>query len=429
MSGSILGALQYRDYRLLWAGGLVTYVGTWMQVFAMGWLVVQLAVKDGHPELGPLYLGLVGLARAVPGVFFGLYSGVLADTVERRRLLGLGHVIGAVVSAVLTALTFSGHVSIVWVVVLGAMLSFTTAVDSPVRHAMTPLIVKPQHMLSAVSLQVSSWHISTILGPLIGGLLIIPLGVGGVFLIKAFSHLATVWALVLMAPQRLDRRPSGQSTVGAIRESLQFIRDEPMLRWVVLGLVAASILTRPYIDVLPAFAQGPLGVGPIELSWLVTAAGIGSFLGALAMAPIGSLPRPGVALFAAYAAGAAFTFAFSRQTSLVPALVFSLLLSFMLMLAQSLTTALMQLRAPDRLRGRTMSLNSVSYNGLMPVGTMVLGSVGTVAGIDAALAASGALMGLLAVAVLLVSSAIRRLGLHPEPLPLKAVRGRVDLSS
>src|SRR5438132_3936777 len=98
---SALAALEFRDYRLFWIGLVVSNVGTWMQQFGLGWLVVQLAIRDGTPQLGPLYLGFVGLARAVPGLAFGLFGGVVADRADRRRLLIVTQTSAAMVAGIL----------------------------------------------------------------------------------------------------------------------------------------------------------------------------------------------------------------------------------------------------------------------------------------------------------------------------------------
>src|SRR5436305_5280975 len=120
---SALSALLYRDFRLFWIGLAVSNVGTWMQQFGLGWLVVQLAIRDGVPQLAPLYLGLVGLARAVPGLAFGLFGGVVADRADRRRLLVLTQSSAAIVAGILAALTISEHINIVEILLLSAMNS------------------------------------------------------------------------------------------------------------------------------------------------------------------------------------------------------------------------------------------------------------------------------------------------------------------
>src|SRR5438067_11303991 len=120
---SAWSALEHRDFRLFWIGLVVSNIGTWMQQFGLGWLVVQLAIRDGVPQLAPLYLGLIGLARALPGLAFGLFGGVVADRADRRRLLTLTQSSAAVTAAVLAALTLSGSINIVDIILVSALNS------------------------------------------------------------------------------------------------------------------------------------------------------------------------------------------------------------------------------------------------------------------------------------------------------------------
>src|SRR5437879_12049302 len=122
---SALAALDFRDFRLFWFGLVVSNIGSWMQIYGLGWLVVQLAIRDGVPQLAPFYLGLVGLARAIPGLAFGLFGGAVADRADRRRLLIVTQSSAAVVAAVLGILTLTDHIIIVAIVLLCARLSQT----------------------------------------------------------------------------------------------------------------------------------------------------------------------------------------------------------------------------------------------------------------------------------------------------------------
>src|SRR5438093_6135287 len=149
---SALAALEYRDFRLFWIGLVVSNIGTWMQQFGLGWLVVQLAIKDGVPQLAPFYLGLVGLARAVPGLAFGLFGGVVADRAERRRLLILTQTSAAALAALLGVLTISEHIHIVEVVLISAMNSIIFSFDAPTRQAMLPRLASDRELLIVIGL-------------------------------------------------------------------------------------------------------------------------------------------------------------------------------------------------------------------------------------------------------------------------------------
>src|SRR5437870_1562167 len=230
---SALSALLYRDFRLFWIGLVVSNIGTWMQQFGLGWLVVQLAIKDGVPQLAPFYLGLVGLSRALPGLAFGLFGGVVADRADRRRLLLLTQSSAAVSAAVLAILAISNQINIVEVVLISALNSIIFSFDAPTRQAMVPRLVSDRQLMSAIGLNSAAFNGATLVGPLVGGVLIIPFGVGGLMLINAFSYLAIVASLLLMRPQpAIDYGPR-LSLLESIKECLSFIRGDPVFRWVV----------------------------------------------------------------------------------------------------------------------------------------------------------------------------------------------------
>src|SRR5688572_7009575 len=402
----MLAALEYRDFRLFWFGLVVSNTGTWMQQFGLGWLVVQLAIKDGAPQLAPFYLGLVGLARAVPGLAFGLFGGVVADRADRRRLLIITQTSASIVAAVLAVLTITDRINIVEVVLISALNSIIFSFDAPTRQAMVPRLVSDKQLMSAIGLNSAAFNGATLIGPLVGGVLIIPFGVGGLMMINAVTYLAIVGALLLMRPQPAVESARNLSMLESIREGLSFIKSDPVLRWVIALSIATAMLTRPYIQLLPAEAQF-LGVGALELSWLLAASGAGALAGALATASLGSWRRRGALLVSAAVAHGTLLMLFGVQHTVLGAMVFVGLTSFAVMLFLGMANTLMQTRTPDHLRGRAMSVHTMVFMGFMPLGQMLLGSLGTVAGINTAFLAGGILVVLVSLFALLRASALR----------------------
>src|SRR2546429_3073440 len=403
---SAWSALEHRDFRLFWIGLVVSNSGTWMQQFGLGWLVVQLAIRDGVPHLAPFYLGLVGLARAVPGLAFGLFGGVVADRADRRRLLIMTQTSAAIVAGILGVLAITDHINIIEIVLISALNSIIFSFDAPTRQAMVPRLVSDKELMSAIGLNSAAFNGATLVGPLLGGVLIIPFGVGGLMLINAVSYIAIVVALLLMRPQPVIEYGPRLSLLESIKEGLSFIRSDPVLRWVVALSVATALLTRPYIQLLPAEAQ-LLGVGAVELSWLLAASGAGALGGALVTASLGGWKHRGALLVgAAFAHGTLLIF-FGLQHSLVGAMVFVGLTSLAVMVYLGMANTLMQTRTPDALRGRVMSVQTMVFIGFMPLGQMLLGSVGTVAGINTAFLFGGILVTLLAGYAAIRVSALR----------------------
>ena len=403
---SAWSALEHRDFRLFWIGLVVSNIGTWMQQFGLGWLVVQLAIKDGSPQLAPFYLGLVGLARAVPGLAFGLFGGVVADRADRRRLLIMTQTSAAIVAGILGVLTISDHINIVEIVLISALNSIVFSFDAPTRQAMVPRLVSDKELMSAIGLNSAAFNGATLVGPLLGGILIIPFGVGGLMIINAISYVSIVVALLLMRPQPVVEYGSRLSMLDSIREGLSFIRGDPVLRWVVALSVATALLTRPYIQLLPAEAQF-LGVGALELSWLLAASGGGALAGALFTASLGSWRCRGALLVAAAFAHGTLLTLFGTQHGVLGAMVFVGLTSLAVMVFLGMANTLMQTRTPDALRGRVMSVHTMVFMGFMPLGQMLLGSLGTLVGINNAFLVGGVIVTLLAGYAALRVSALR----------------------
>jgi MFS family permease len=386
-----------------------------MQMFGQGYLVVQLAVRDGVPQLAPLYLGLVGLARAIPGLTFGLFGGVVADRADRRRLLLVTQVLAATTAAVLAALTITGRIDIVQILLLGAINSLIFSFDAPTRQSMVPRLVPERDLMSAIGLNSAAFNGPQIVGPVIGGLIAAAVsagqpagslaGVGWLFAINALSYVAVVIALIFMAPVPVQGRRD-VPVLRSIREGLGYIRREPVVLWVIVLVGLTALLSRPYIQLLPAVAHD-FGVNALELSWMFGASGIGSLVGALATASLGNVRRRGLVLLGGAGAMSVLLALFGAQRSFVLALPILTLVGFTTMLFLGMANTLLQTRTPDHMLGRVMSVHTMMFMGLMPLGSMVLGSIGTLVGVSTSLVLGGTTVALVALYIALRVPAVR----------------------
>jgi len=392
---SAIAALRYRDFRLFWFGLLVSNTGTWMQMFGQGYLVVQLAIQGGVPQLAPLYLGLVGLARAVPGLSLGLFGGAVADRTDRRRLLLVTQSSAAVIAAILASLTIFGHITVPEILLLGALNSTIFAFDAPTRQSMVPRLVPKRDLLSAIGLNSAAFTGPQVIGPVLGGLIFAPfaatpfVGLGILFAINATSYIAVVIALLAMRPIPVSARKRDLPMLDAIGEGLRYIRRDPVIRWVVILSVASSLFARPYIQLLPAFAHDVLRIGAVELSWMLAAAGLGSLAGALVTASLGGFERRGLLLLGSVGAFGLFLAGFAVQRELAGTLPFLVGLGLVTMLFNGMGNTILQTKSPDHLRGRVMSVYTMVFLGLMPLGSMILGVAGTFVGTGTALLIGG----------------------------------------
>lgn len=384
---STTAALRYRDFRLFWLGMVISNVGSWMQLFGLGYLVVQLAIRDGVPQLAPFYIGLLGLARALPSLAFGLFGGVMADRADRRRLLLMTQSAATLNALLLAFLTITGQVNIVAVVAIGAVGSTIFSFDAPTRQAMVPRLVGERDLVSAIGLNSVAFNGAQLAGPVLGGILYIPFGLGGLFMINALSFLGVIAALILMRPVPAAPRRRDVTMLQSIREGLGYVRHDVVVRWIMVLTAAAALLTRPWIQLLPAFTEQILRVGAVELSWLMGASGAGALGGALVTASLGNLRRRGIVLVVSASAMSVLVAVFALQRSLVLALPLLAAVGFATMLFMGMANTLVQTRTPDHLRGRVMSVHTMVFLGVMPLGTLLLGALGTVIGVDNAIVA------------------------------------------
>ena len=360
-----------------------------MQIFALGILVVQIAEREGHTELAPFYLGLMGLARAVPGLALTLLAGAVADRVDRRRLLLLTQTTMAVNAAVLAVIAYAGAANIPIVLASAAIASGAFAFDNPARQSMVPRLVPLPVLPSAIGMQSAVFNGASIIGPFLAGILFIPIGIPGLLALNAVSFAAIIGALLAMRPLP----PLAAHTVpllASVAEGARYVRKNSTLVWilVVSGTVFSTV--GPMGQLLPAVAGESLYNGVSWLSLLLTALGLGAFTGALFGMNVGRFRRLG-RLFVAGAivngAGlAAFALTSEPVVSLVLAYVIGLSGTSMAVMGNNI----LQATTTDAYRGRVMSLWGFLFIGVMPVGQLALGVLGSLLGIHTSLFVGGA---------------------------------------
>ncbi|HEV7662926.1 MAG TPA: MFS transporter, partial [Chloroflexota bacterium] len=381
-----------------------------------GWLIVQLAERDNAPQLVPVYLGLVGLARGVPVLFAGLAAGVIADRVDRRRLLMIVQVYWAIVSIILAWLTLTDRITIGLVLWLTMLSAIAQAFDGATRQTVFPRLVPRRAWVSAVGLNSMSFNVAQFIGPMIGGFLIGPIGVGGLMVLNALSFLALIYAIFSSSPMPSvsDGRPA-VSPLRSLQESFSFVWRDPTVGWAMLLGLLGNVLARPFQLLFPAFVHDALRGDARDLSYIMTAAGIGALSGAFGTASLGALRRRGVVFSGAGIVLGGLLVAFGLQQSLWPAVMLAYCVSFASQLFVTMGSALYHTHTPDELRGRVMGLSTVVVQGGMSMGALVVGSLGAVIGIGAALAVGGGVFAASSAAALARVPALREEGTRPPP--------------
>jgi MFS family permease len=375
-------AFRHRNYRLFFAGQAISLVGTWMQQVAQGWLVLQLT----HD---PLWLGLVSLAQFGPVIVLGLFGGVIADQLPKRKTLMATQSVAMILAFVLFALTAT-HVVQVWhVMVLAALLGVANAFDMPARQSFAVEMVGRDDVANAVGLNSALFNASRILGPATAGLLIGAFDISIAFLINGISFVAVILAYLAMRDGELravaqNPRPRNWTEVVAtLAEGARYVRTTPIVLLAVTIVGLASTFGMNFSVLTPPLADNVLHVGASGFGFLMAASGIGSTLAALWVA---FQRRPGTRpiAFGAIALGLG---------SVVLALSTSFPLSLAAMavagaggisMAVTANTTI-QLAVPDHLRGRVMSFYTTIFSASVPAGGLLMGAIASAGGVPLSL--------------------------------------------
>ena len=374
---------RHRNYRLFFAGQIVSLAGTWMQNIALAWLVIELSGSA-------LAVGALAFCRFAPFLLLGLVAGVLIDRFDTRRLLVVTQALAMVVSVVLAIVTLTGSATLPLVYVLAAVGGLVLVFDAPGRQTLTFQMVGPKELQNAVALNSGLFNGSRVIGPAIAGVVIALVGTGLCFVVNAVSFLSVLVSLRLMREEELhpvEKRPETRLLAG-IREGLAWAYDAPVARVVLTVITVVSLVGFNFHVLVPLLASQTLDVGAETFGILASAFGLGALVGALAIA---SLREATTRVFVGGAAGFS---ALMLSLSLIDSVALAALLLFGLGASFALFTssanALVQLSAPSHLRGRVMSLYLFAFAGLAPVGGLVSGLLAHVGGTPLAFGVAGA---------------------------------------
>ena len=365
----VFRTLRYRNYRLFYAGQLVSLIGTWMQQVAMTWLVYRMTNS-------PFLLGVVGFAGQMPAFLMSAFAGVLADRGNRHRMLILTQSLAMAQASVLAVLTLTGAVAVWHLVSLSIFLGMVNAFDVPIRQSfLLDMIENKEDLGNAIALNSSLFNGARLIGPAIAGLIIAALGEGACFVLNALSYIAVIAALAAMEITPRKRAPTQQGVLKGLAEGFRYVAGSPPIRRILLLLAVVSLTGMPYSVLMPIFARDILGGGPNTLGFLMGATGVGALTGALLLASRKSVV--GLGRWIPLAAGvfgaglAAFTLSHAVWLSM-------LLLTFVglgMMLQIGSSNTILQTIVDDDKRGRVMSFYAICFLGMAPFGSLLAGSL------------------------------------------------------
>jgi len=353
-------ALRHRNFRLLWLGQIVSMSGTMMQQAAILWHIALLA----PPGWKALSLGLVGLARIGPILVFGLWSGVVADAVDRRKLMLIAQTVMMLAATSLAVVTVTGLANAWVILAIAGVGAAAGAADGPARQSLLPNLVPLEDLPNAISLNSILYQTASVLGPTLAGITLAVSGVATVYAVNAVSFLTTISAILLM--RNLPARPPagrGAISLRALGEGLRFVFGAPLLRsTLVLDGVATFFCSATAL--LPLFAQDVIQVGPRGYGWLFAAPSIGAVLaGAMMVRLVGRIRRRGLVLLWAVGVYGLATVAFGLSRTFWPMFLALAATGSADTISAVLRNIVRQLETPDHLRGRMVGISMLFFMG------------------------------------------------------------------
>jgi MFS family permease len=401
-------SLANRNFRRYFVGQSISRIGTWMQMIAQAWLVLTLTGSS-------VLLGLVVALQSLPVLLLGPYGGVVADRVDKRRLMIALQTLMAVQALALGVLTVTGHIRFWEIALLASVLGANMAFETPARQAYMLEMVGPERLRNAVSLNSVMVNVARTVGPAVAGVLVATVGEGVCFLVNAASFVAVVASLLALDTTEIDRSPVAPRARGQLREGLRYVRRTPELALPLVLMAIVGTLTYEFSVSLPVLARRSLDLGAAGYGSMTAAMGAGAVAGGLVVAARGRTGlRPLVLAAAAFGV-------FVLAAALAPSLPFELAALVCVGAASvsfiSVANSTLQLGSAPHMRGRVMGLWIVAFQGSTPIGGPLIGWIISMTNARTGLAV-GSIAALAAAA--LGASMLRRLALTGAAPPRTA---------
>jgi MFS family permease len=378
-----LRAFAHSDFRLFFAGQLVSLIGTWMQAVAQSWLVLELTNS-------PFRLGLIGTLQFAPVLFLSFLAGALADRLPKRRMLVASQSVMCAQALLLAALVHGGHVQYWHVAAMATVYGLANTLDMPTRQAFIVEMVGRDSLRSAIALNSTMFNAARVVGPALAGLVIARWGTALAFFFNGLSFLAVIAALLALHAEGRPRPSSGRSLREEIAEGVRYALRTPRIVLVMSLVMAVSAFFFNHNILVPLLARDVLSQGAHGFGLLMTSVGCGAMAGAIAVASLGTERPPVPVLVASALALGAATMLMAGVHRFGVAAALLVVMGFCGMLFMTGANTTVQLTVPDDLRGRVMSLHTLMFAGMAPVGAFLVGSVTEALGARAGFLVTGA---------------------------------------
>ena len=397
----VFAAFHYREFRLLWVGACMSSVGTWMQTVAQNWLVLDLTNS-------PRLLGLDSFLGQIPIFLFSLIGGVIADRMDRRRLLVGSQLVQMACAFLLAGLFALGLVQVWHILTLSFVVGLAQAFGGPAYNAIVPTLVPQRELANAIALNSIQFNLARVIGPMLGGLALTSLGAAWCFGFNGLSYIAPIVALFLLTT-RPTPVTAGVTLFGSLKEGLNFIAKREAMPQLIVLAFCMTALGIPLLVYIPVVVRNVFHRGPETFTFLLVISGAGAVVGALVVAAFGHVRDKGRVALLAMAVLGLLIAAFGKSNSLTLSAVLLFIAGAALIACFAMISSLVQLIVPDEMRGRVMSVYNVAFRGGMPFGALISGDLITKTNVQVVLIANGLILTAIALWFLLVERRVAKL--------------------
>jgi MFS family permease len=376
-------ALQNRDFALLWSGQLGHSASLWVETVARNWLIWELTGSG-------TMLAAVNILRAVPMLIFGVFAGVVADRVDKRKLLIVAKSFTLINKVILATLIVTGRVEVWHVLLTAFLMGASMSFEMPTRTALIPALVKSEELNSAIALNSAAMNGTRIIGPAVAGLLLAPIGTGGVYFVSAGVYVATIIATIIMRVPPGSQRKSEESMWTDMADGFRYVwKDKQVLTMMLLSLIP-MVIAWPYMTLLPIIADKVLNIGSTGYGLMYSAAGAGALVSVLVIATMPRVPHKGLITVIATFLFGVFLILLSRSNIVALSMAIMVCIGMVSTGTQTLPNTVLLTKTPVELHGRVMGIYRLD-RGLMPLGSMAAGAFADVMGAPPILLVMGCL--------------------------------------
>ena len=400
-------SLSHRNYRYLWFGTVFMSAGQWIQQVTLGWIVYDLTGSS-------VLLGVLNGLRALPFLVASPIAGVFADRMDRRQLMLVCECFLALLTLLMGVVVASGKLAVWHLFTFTLLTGIAWAFVDPIRQSLVPVLVPKADLMNAVALNSAAFNMTKVIGPSLGGLLIVAFGAAGNFFVQAAAYavvLLIVYRMVVPATPGEARRTT---PLANLKEGLSYVWSNPIVFALMTAALVPRVFAMPFQTLMPVFQKDVLQVGPEGLGMLLAAPGLGALLAGLALATLSSrIKRQGVFMLVSLVVLGFLMILFSWTTSFPLSLLTLVCQGVFQIFYMATTHTMIQLIVPDRLRGRVMSIYALD-RGLMPVGSLFAGVCAHYVGAPVTVTLMGAIVIVLALLIAWRAPVVRGLGVASQ---------------